>query len=95
MPGRTLRRLAIAEAATLIALLFVAVPLKHLAGLPESTRLMGALHGLIFLAFCWAVVRARAEGLLNGKDMVRLVVGACIPFGGIVNERWLRSRAMG
>ena len=95
MPGRTLRRLAIAEAATLIALLFVAVPLKHLAGLPESTRLMGALHGLTFLAFCWAVVRARAEGQLNGKDMVRLVVGACIPFGGIVNERWLRSRAMG
>jgi hypothetical protein len=45
MPGGTLRQLALAEAATLLALVFVAVPLKHVAGLAEASRVFGPIHG--------------------------------------------------
>ncbi|GGA91284.1 hypothetical protein GCM10011491_19110 [Brucella endophytica] len=92
MPGRMLRTLALAEAVTLLILLFVAVPLKHLAGMPEATRVMGPIHGLMFLAFSWATIRSLSEGLIVGRDAVRLFIGACLPFGGIVNERWLRGK---
>lgn len=92
MPGRMLRTLALAEAATLLALVFVAVPLKHIASIPEATRTMGPIHGLAFLAFSWAMIRAWSEGLIGARDAARLFLGACLPFGGIVNERWLRTK---
>lgn len=92
MPGRMLRILALAEAATLLTLVFVAVPLKHVGGVPEATRIMGPIHGLAFLAFSWAMTRAWSEGLIGRRDAARLFLGACLPFGGIVNERWLRIK---
>lgn len=92
MPGRTLRLLALAEAATLLALLFVAVPLKHFMGIAEASRIMGPVHGLTFLAFCWVVVQSWSEGLIARRDAARLFVGACLPFGGIINERWLKTK---
>ncbi len=95
MPGQTLRRLAVAEAATLLVLILVAVPMKWFGDLPEATRVVGPIHGLMFLAFCWAIVRSWSEGLIAGRDAVRLFVGACLPFGGIVNERWLRVKFAG
>jgi integral membrane protein len=95
MAGRTLRFLALAEAATLLALVFIAVPLKHFAGMGEVSRIVGPVHGLTFLAFCWAVVQAWSEGIVTRRDAVRLFIGACLPFGGIVNERWVRARGAG
>lgn len=92
MPGRMLRRLALAEAATLLALLLIAVPLKYADGIAEATRIMGPIHGLTFLAFCWAIVRSWSEGLIVGRDAARLFIGACLPFGGIFNERWLGTK---
>ncbi|NTJ45326.1 DUF3817 domain-containing protein [Agrobacterium larrymoorei] len=88
----TLRRIAALEAMTLIVLVFVAVPLKHFAGMPEATRFMGPIHGLAFLAFCWSVLREYSEGEVSKKDLARLMIGAFIPFGGLVNERWLKRR---
>lgn len=88
-----LRYSAIAEALTLLALVFVAVPLKYGAGIPFATKFMGPVHGLTFLFFLWSVARTWAEGLINWKAALRLFIGAMIPFGGIVNERWLRCQS--
>jgi integral membrane protein len=88
-----LRYSAIAEALTLLTLVFIAVPLKYWAGFPVATKVMGPVHGLTFLFFLWFVARTWAEGLINWKAATRLFVGAMIPFGGIVNERWLRAQS--
>jgi hypothetical protein len=32
------------------------------------------------------------EGGFSKRDVTRLLIGAFIPFGGIVNERWLQGR---
>lgn len=53
-----LRRVALAEAVSYLLLLAVAMPLKYLAGLPLAVRVIGLIHGLLFLALCWALVRA-------------------------------------
>ena len=88
-----LRRAAQAEAVTLLALLFVAVPLKHAAGYDLAPRIVGPIHGLTFLMFSWFTVRSWSEGLIGWKAAIRLFVGAMIPFGGFINERWLRRQA--
>lgn len=87
--------MTLAEGATLLALVLVAVPLKHFAGFPQGTQLLGPLHGLVFLAFCWTVVQSWSEGIIERSDAFRLLIGAVIPLGGIVNESWLKRRLAG
>ena len=88
-----LRRAALAEAVTLLALFCVAMPIKYIVGDPWVVSVVGPVHGLMFMVFLWFVVRSWAEGLINGMGAFRLFVGALIPMGGFVNERWLRGRS--
>ncbi len=88
-----LKRAAIFEALTLLALFCVAMPLKYWAGVPSAVSIMGPIHGLAFMVFLWFVIRSWAEGLINCLGALRLFIGAFIPFGGFVNERWLRRQS--
>ncbi|MFC3227505.1 DUF3817 domain-containing protein [Marinibaculum pumilum] len=92
-PLRPLRLAAVAEAITLLVLIGIAVPLKHLAGLPAAV--MGPVHGTAFLAFLWLLARSCAAGELPWRASGRLLLGAMLPFGGLVNERWLSRRQAG
>ena len=87
-----LRYAAFAEAVTLVALVCIAVPLKRIADIPAATSILGPIHGGMFLFFVWIVIRSWAEGLINGLGAGRLLIGAFIPFGGFINERWLSRR---
>ena len=87
-----LRRAAIAEAVSLLALFGFAMPIKYLLGEPLLVSVIGPVHGLTFMMFLWFVVRSWAEGIINGTGAARLFIGALIPMGGIVNERWLRQQ---
>ena len=51
MQLRRMRVVSLIEGSTLLLLLLVAVPLKHLAGIFVATRIMGPVHGLAFLAY--------------------------------------------
>ncbi len=82
-----------AEATTLLLLVFVAVPLKHLAGFTNATRIMGPVHGLAFLAFAWLAVQTVAGGGWRRAEVIRLLLGAIVPFGGYFNLSWLERRA--
>ncbi|MEM1436652.1 MAG: DUF3817 domain-containing protein [Pseudomonadota bacterium] len=88
-----LRRAAFAEAVTLLALFFLAMPIKYILGEPRVVSVIGPVHGLMFMVFLWFVVRSWSEGIINGTGAVRLFVGALIPMGGFVNERWLRQQS--
>ncbi|VUD64411.1 hypothetical protein TDB9533_03309 [Thalassocella blandensis] len=86
-----IRYVLIAESITLLILVFIAVPLKHLAGLPTATKIAGSIHGIVFLYFLWILIRAYSSGLLPWRLCLRLLIGSVIPFGGLFNERWLRT----
>ncbi len=93
---RRLRLMALIEGATLVCLIFVAVPLKHLLGISIGVRLMGPIHGVAFIAYAWAVMAAVSGGGWMPREIARLAVGALIPFASFINERWLmgKERAM-
>ena len=61
---RQLRLVALLEGSSFLALLFIAMPLKYLAGLPLAVRIMGSVHGLLFLMFMAALYRAGAPARL-------------------------------
>ena len=90
-----LRRLevaSIAEGITLLGLVGVAVPLKHLAGYAGAVHVMGPVHGLVFLAFVWTAVQTVAGGGWNAAETTRLFVGAVVPFGGFFNLPFLARK---
>lgn len=48
---RHLRLAGLIEGCTLVALVCIAGPLKHLAGIPVVSALLGPMHGIAFVAY--------------------------------------------
>ena len=40
------------EGYSYIILLFIAMPLKYLAGIAIAVKIVGMIHGILFIAFC-------------------------------------------
>ena len=90
-----LRRLEIAsvlEATTLVVLVCVAVPLKHLSHYDAAVRVMGPVHGLAFLAYVWTALQTVTGGGWSGRATTRLFLTAFIPFAGFTTPAFLRPR---
>lgn len=84
---RRLRALAIIEGMSLIALVAVAVPLKHALGFPLAVKVMGPLHGLAFLAYTVALIDALGTGQLAWRRAGAALVAAMIPGGSFLVAR--------
>lgn len=91
---RGLRKAALLEGSTLVILLFIAVPLKHLAGFPMATSIMGPLHGMAFLIYLWMLMQSQTASGWSNQDRFRLFVAAFIPFGAIVSRRALKKKEL-
>ena len=81
---RTLRLASLGEGATLLLLLFVAVPLKRLAGWPMGVSVIGPIHGAAFLLYAALVLRNTGAGHLNTRETILLLVAAFVPFGAFL-----------
>lgn len=78
------RRLGLAEGASFLVLVGVAMPLKHLFGLPLAVRVVGLVHGLLFVAYVVAVIDAYATRRLDGARAWLAILVALLPFGPFV-----------
>ena len=54
---RRFRSIAIAEGISFLVLLFIAMPLKYLAGWPDAVRVVGMAHGVLFLLYLAAAIQ--------------------------------------
>ncbi|HEY0468293.1 MAG TPA: DUF3817 domain-containing protein [Polyangiaceae bacterium] len=86
----TLRLYALLEGSSLLLLLFVAMPLKYLAGLPLAVRIVGGVHGLLFLLFVSALVRAASERGWPLRKSLLALAAAFVPGATFVLDRALR-----
>lgn len=85
--------LSLAEGMTLVLLLFVAVPLKHVFGLPIATRLMGSVHGVTFALFMWTAIRSIAGGGWPRWQAAVVLIAAMVPFGALLTRPLLHDAA--
>ncbi|MFC5760709.1 DUF3817 domain-containing protein [Rhizobium sp. GCM10022189] len=89
---RRMRAVSLLEGTTLLLLVGVAVPLKHLAGYPIATRLIGPVHGIAFVLYVWMLIQTVSMGGWSRGETARMVLAAFIPFGAFLNERALARR---
>jgi integral membrane protein len=84
------RLVAFAEGGSFLALLFVAMPLKYLVGLPLAVRIVGSIHGVLFIAFVLALIRAGTAHHWPFHRWLLAFVSSILPFGTFVFDRSLR-----
>jgi integral membrane protein len=85
-----LRIVAFLEGVSFLILLFIAMPLKYLGGQPLAVRIVGLLHGLLFLAFLAALYRAARVRHWSLRRSGLALLASLLPFGTFVLDRSLR-----
>jgi integral membrane protein len=86
-PLRQLRLIAFLEGLSFVLLLFVA---KYLAELPMAVRIVGSVHGLLFLVFVAALYRVVLEQEWPARRWLAAFVSSLLPFGTLFFDRTLK-----
>ena len=71
---------ALAEAVSYLVLLGIAMPLKYVWDMPMAVRVVGSLHGALFVLFCVSLALAMRAGGWSRERGVMLFVASLIPF---------------
>jgi len=80
------------EGYSFLLLLFVAMPLKYLAGFPIATKIAGMLHGVLFIAFIYQLVVATEETPFTKKEAFIFFLASIIPFGSFYTDRICQAK---
>ncbi|MCA9279139.1 MAG: DUF3817 domain-containing protein [Phycisphaeraceae bacterium] len=85
-----LRIFSMIEGISTILLMGVAVPLKYMADMPIGVKIMGPIHGALFVALVIFFIRGKTVIPLTQNMAIAGIVGAIFPFGPFVVDRWLK-----
>jgi integral membrane protein len=91
---RVFRVTALAEATTFLALL-IATYVKYGHDEPVGVQILGPVHGLLFMGYVLLAFNIAPRAEWSVRTTVMVLVGAVLPFGGYVVERWLARRPLG
>lgn len=86
-----LRAIGLVEGVSFLLLLGVAMPLKYFAGLPQAVKVVGWIHGLLFITFCMVLLQTRLDAKWNAWRTATILVAALLPFGPFVIDGGLRK----
>lgn len=90
---RLFRAVSLAEGVSWLLLLFIAMPLKYGFGEPAGVRILGRVHGGLFVLFLITLALAATEHEWKFPKVARAVVAAMLPFGAFWLERRLREES--
>ena len=84
-----LRLLSIVEGTSTLLLFGIAMPLKYFASMPMAVKIVGSLHGLLFVCLAIAFLLAIWRVPISKKLAAAGLVAAVLPFGPFLFDRWL------
>lgn len=85
--------MAILEGISLLSLVFIAVPVKYGLNNPSLVRMLGPVHGTLFLLFLFNTLSVGVEQGWKFKETTCKVILACfIPFGTFYIDRKILSK---
>ena len=89
-PVAWLRRAGIIEGISWLVLLFIAMPLKYGLGQPMAVRIVGSVHGGLFVLFVGLLAWAHFARRWSMLRSAGLFVSALLPFGFLFVDQSLR-----
>jgi len=84
-----LLKISTIEGISLLLLVFVAMPLKYLAGYKIATLIMGSIHGILWLVFLYYLNEFKKVENPPKDLLVKLLISSVVPFGFIYAKKIL------
>ncbi|MEO5673890.1 MAG: DUF3817 domain-containing protein [Chitinophagales bacterium] len=86
-----LRLIGITEGISFLLLLMIAMPLKYFAGIPEAVKVMGWIHGLLFILYMVALINVKISHPWPWWRMLTAFFAALVPIGTFLMDPQLRK----
>lgn len=83
---------ALAEGVSFLTLLFIAMPMKYFMGMPEVVRVVGSIHGLLFILYVGQLARVHFTQRWSFSFSLYALLASVIPFGTFMWDKQLRKK---
>jgi integral membrane protein len=90
-PVHFLRIVALLEAISYMLLVAIAMPLKYIWGQDKAVSVVGMIHGILFIIFCIALVRATISAKWPLSRAALVFVASLLPFGPFLLDRRMKQ----
>lgn len=88
------RGIALLEGLSFLLLLFIAMPLKYWAGMPEAVKLTGWAHGVLFVLYVLSLLEVTLKQRWSIWTALLAFIASLIPFGTFVlDAQFLKKQA--
>ncbi len=85
------RIIAKIEGISYLLLFFVAMPLKYMAGILIATKIVGMIHGALWVSFLWLQMQASKERNWDIKFNIFAFIMSLLPFGTFYLDKKLKE----
>lgn len=85
------RQVAVLEGISYLLLLFIAMPLKYLADIPEAVKYTGWAHGLLFVLYAVMLIQVWQHYNWKFGKAVLVFIASLLPFAPFVVDRKLKA----
>ncbi len=89
---KTFRIISFAEGISLLTLLLIAMPLKYFMGIPEAVKIVGWIHGILFIVYAVALVIGQISFRWSFLFFAGAFIASLVPFGMLMLDRKLREK---
>jgi integral membrane protein len=91
---RFFKIIATLEGVSLLALLFIAMPLKYIWEMPEAVRIVGMAHGLLFVGYIIMAIMLKIEQDWPWKKFLIICAASVVPFGTFyIENKYFKAKA--
>ncbi len=84
-----LRIIAFVEGFSFLIILFITMPLKYFFSIGQPNKVVGMLHGVLFLLYIYAVMQATFDLKWKKQKWFLALVVSVIPFGNFWADKKL------
>jgi len=84
--------IALAEGISFLTLLFIAMPIKYVMGMPEVVRVVGTMHGVLFLLYVGLLAMLHVRQRWSFSFSLYALLASMIPFGTFMLDKQLRKK---
>jgi len=84
--------IALAEGISFLTLLSIAMPMKYFMGMPEVVRVVGSIHGGLFVLYVGLLAMLHFRQRWSFSFSLYALLASVIPFGTFMLDKQLRKK---
>ena len=88
---KNFRMISFIEGISYVVLLFISMPLKYLADMPQFVTWNGWIHGILFVAFIYLLIMCWQNYSWKFGKVVKAFILSLVPFGTFFLDKELKQ----